>query len=294
MPTNNPKVIIQCLVYNHEPYLRQCLNGFVMQKTDFQFYALVHDDASTDHSASIIREYANQHPDIIKPIFDKENQYSKHDGALYRMMWEASKDAKYIAVCEGDDYWTDPLKLQKQVDFMESHPDFAICFHSVKVLDENTGQMTDDNLKDVPEVTDIYDLATGNYMHTVSVLYRASAYKPEIQSKIGGIVVDDYSVWMPLALSGKIFKMKEQMAVYRFGQGVWAEGLKCSVQWLTALNRIRMVMLDKKVVSVLDESICREEEYLYKELRRLENIESSRAYRIGKAVLKPFSWLHKK
>jgi len=285
----NNTVVIQCLVYNHGKYLRQCLDGFVMQQTNFPFYAVVHDDASTDNSQAIIREYSEKYPCVIRAIFEKENQYSKHDGGLYRIMWEVSKDSKYIAVCEGDDYWTDPMKLQKQVDFMESHPDFAICFHPVKVLNELTGELTDDNLMKVPEVTEIFDLAKANYMHTASVLYRTSAYKPDIQSRIGGIVVDDYSVWMPLALSGKIYKLRDQMAVYRYGQGVWAEGLKCSVQWLTALNRIRMVMPDKKVVSVLDESIRLEEEYLYKELRRLENIENSRAYRLGKTILKPFS-----
>lgn len=131
-----PLVSIQCLVYNHEPYLRQCLDGFVMQKTNFKFEAIVHDDLSTDGSAAIIREYAEKYPDIIKPIFETENQYSKHDGSLDRIMHEACK-GKYIALCEGDDYWIDPLKLQKQVDFMEANPDYSLCFHNVMRLYEN-------------------------------------------------------------------------------------------------------------------------------------------------------------
>ena len=112
-------VSIRCLVYNHEPYLRQCLDGFVMQKTNFRFEAIVHDDCSTDNSAKIIQEYAAKYPEIIKPIFETENQYSKHDGSLRRKMEDACK-GKYIALCEGDDYWTDPLKLQKQVDILEN------------------------------------------------------------------------------------------------------------------------------------------------------------------------------
>ena len=112
-------VSIQCLVYNHEPYLRKCLDGFVMQKTNFKFEAIVHDDCSTDGSAAIIREYAEKYPDIIKPIYETENQYSKHDGSLDRIMDSACK-GKYIALCEGDDYWTDPLKLQKQYDVLEN------------------------------------------------------------------------------------------------------------------------------------------------------------------------------
>lgn len=123
-----PLVTIQCLIYNHEPYIRQCLEGFVMQKTNFRFEAVVHDDASTDGTANIIREYAEKYPDIIKPIYETENQYSKHDGSLSRIMDEHTH-GKYIAFCEGDDYWTDPLKLQKQVDFLESHPEYSMCFH---------------------------------------------------------------------------------------------------------------------------------------------------------------------
>ena len=105
-----PLVAIKCLVFNHEPYLRDCLEGFVMQQTDFPFVAIVHDDASTDHSADIIREYAAKYPDIILPIYETENQYSKHDGSLGRIMNTAvdATGAKYVAMCEGDDYWTDP------------------------------------------------------------------------------------------------------------------------------------------------------------------------------------------
>ncbi len=128
-------VSIHCIAYNHEPYIRQCLEGFVMQKTNFRFEAIVHDDASTDGTAAIIREYAEKYPDIIKPILETENQYSKPDGSLGRIMDNACK-GKYIAMCEGDDYWTDPSKLQQQVDFLESHPAYSMCFHDVDVVAE--------------------------------------------------------------------------------------------------------------------------------------------------------------
>lgn len=129
-------VTIRCLTYNHEPYIRQCLEGFVMQKTNFRFEAIVHDDASTDGTAAIVREYAEKYPDIIKPIFETENQWSKHDGSLRRIM-EAHTHGKYIALCEGDDYWIDPLKLQKQVDFMEKHPNISLCGSNGLVLADN-------------------------------------------------------------------------------------------------------------------------------------------------------------
>ena len=132
-------VAIHCLVYNHEPYLRDCFEGFVMQKTNFRFVAIVHEDCSTDNSAAIIREYEAKYPDIFRPIYEIENQWSKHDGSLDRVVDEALKttSAKYIALCEGDDYWIDPYKLQKQVDCMESHPECSICINQVQAVTRN-------------------------------------------------------------------------------------------------------------------------------------------------------------
>lgn len=136
---NNAFVVaIKCLAYNHEPYIRDCLEGFVMQKTNFRFVAIVHDDASTDKTADIIREYEAKYPEIIKPIYETENQYSKHDGSLGRIM-DAAIDAtgtKYVAMCEGDDYWTDPLKLQKQVDILEKDETLMACVTNCSVVDD--------------------------------------------------------------------------------------------------------------------------------------------------------------
>ena len=140
--TGDPLVSIRCMVYNHEPYLRQCLDGFVMQKTTFPFEAVVHDDASTDGSAAIIREYAEKYPDIIKPVYETENQYTK--GTLGKILSDATHpNTKYIAFCEGDDYWTDPEKLQIQVDFLESHPEYTMCFHQANTILNETGEETD-------------------------------------------------------------------------------------------------------------------------------------------------------
>lgn len=125
-----PLVVIHCITYNHEAYLRDALEGFVTQQTDFPFVAVVHDDASTDRTAEALKEYADKYPDIILPIFNDENQYSKQDGSLDRIMRKACEatGARYIAICEGDDYWTDRHKLQKQVEFMESNPDYGMCY----------------------------------------------------------------------------------------------------------------------------------------------------------------------
>lgn len=115
--TKNILVSISCITYNHEPYIRECLDGFIMQKTDFAFEVLIHDDASTDKTADIIREYEAKFPNLIKPIYQTENQFSKKVGSINAKFNYPRAKGKYIALCEGDDYWTDPLKLQKQVDF---------------------------------------------------------------------------------------------------------------------------------------------------------------------------------
>lgn len=135
---NIPLVSIKCLVYNQAPYLRQCLDGFVMQKTTFQFEAIVHDDASSDDSAVIIREYADKYPDIIKPLFEIENQYTKVGFAGLDNLIDVHLKGKYIALCEGDDYWTDPYKLQKQVDYLENHPECGLVHTKHKKYIEET------------------------------------------------------------------------------------------------------------------------------------------------------------
>jgi len=132
-------VSVRCTVYNHEKYLRDCLQGFVMQKTNFPFEVIVHDDASTDNSVAIIKEYVERYPDIIKPIFEKENQYSKHDGSIRRIMDSACR-GKYIAICEGDDFWTDPYKLQKQIDYMENHPESEMTYTDFSIKNEIEGK----------------------------------------------------------------------------------------------------------------------------------------------------------
>ena len=153
-----PLVTIRCITYNHEPYIRQCLDGFIMQKTNFRFEAIVHDDASTDGTADIIREYAEKYPEIIKPILQNENQYSKRDGSIRRILNE-NTHGKYVALCEGDDYWIDPLKLQKQVDFMEKHEDYSMCFHNAYEIFEhkNVEKKLFSKIEDIDyTVVDIY------------------------------------------------------------------------------------------------------------------------------------------
>ncbi|MBN2766695.1 MAG: glycosyltransferase family 2 protein [Paludibacteraceae bacterium] len=219
-----PLVSICCLCYNHEPYIRDCLDGFMMQKTNFAFEVLIHDDASTDKSADIIREYEAKYPGIIKPIYQTENQYSKGVGVSMTYQFPRAK-GKYIAMCEGDDYWTDPYKLQKQVDFLEANEEYSICFHPVKVSKENEKELVDDFItREVPETTTILDLAEGNYMHTPSVVFRRNQEVFDDFLLMGSLPLGDYVLHMLNAKYGKIKKLPDIMGVYRVHiGGVWSE-----------------------------------------------------------------------
>ncbi len=126
--SNTPLVSICCITYNHVAYIRQCIDGFIMQKTDFPFEIIIHDDCSTDGTVDIIREYQEKYPDLIKPIFQKENQYSQGVKSILATFVYPKCSGKYIALCEGDDYWIDENKLQMQVDFLEKNPEYGMCY----------------------------------------------------------------------------------------------------------------------------------------------------------------------
>ena len=136
-------VSISCITYNHAPYIRQCLDGFMMQQTSFAFEVLIHDDASTDGTTEIIKEYESKYPDIIKPIYEEENQWVKGRRGSAVFNFPRAK-GKYIAMCEGDDYWTDPLKLQKQVDFLENNPEYSVSVTRFRQFNQSQGRFYDD------------------------------------------------------------------------------------------------------------------------------------------------------
>ncbi len=217
-----PFVSIRCLVYNHALYLRQCLDGFIMQKTNFVFEVIVHDDASTDDSAAIIQEYAEKYPSIIKPIYETENQYSKHDGSLGKVLNAAiCPKAKYIAMCEGDDYWTDPLKLQKQVDFLEQNPSYVFCCHRFKIWLENEKKFKE-------EYADAYYHSNKNLEITYSLMLKTWITQPLttlIRSKAYWEVyqelelyhhVRDIHLFYLLMKRGRGISLNDNMGVYRW------------------------------------------------------------------------------
>ena len=216
---NKTLVAIKCAVYNHEPYLRDCLEGFVMQQTNFPFVAIVHDDASTDNSAAIIREYEEKYPDIIKPIYEAENQYSKRDGSVGRIMNAAvdATGAKYIAMCEGDDYWTDPLKLQKQVDFMEANPEYGLCYAKAYRYNEELKKYI--GVKGSARA-EVYELSIQGTHHisTPTILMRQSLFLNCLSDSsflLNNGLFTDSSLWWWFAANSKLYFMDDVVAVYR-------------------------------------------------------------------------------
>lgn len=214
--SQNMMVSVICNTYNHGPYVRDALEGFVTQQTNFPFEVLVHDDASTDNTADIIREYEAKYPEIIKPIYQTENQYSQKV-RIDRTFQIPRITGKYVAVCEGDDYWTDPMKLQKQVDFLESHPDYSLCACSTVWLDMTTGNAVPRAHTNVDYDVTMEDLVLQRPERSfqyATIVLRAEVFihRPEWMRNFR---VGDLPLFLHAADCGRIRMMADTMAVYR-------------------------------------------------------------------------------
>jgi glycosyltransferase involved in cell wall biosynthesis len=211
----NPKVSIISTTYNQEKYIRQTLESFVCQKTDFDFEVVIADDCSTDRTAEIIEEYEKKYPNIFKANLRKKNIGAWQN---YLAVLRAAK-GDYIAICEGDDYWTDAQKLQKQADFLDGHPDYALCFHPVRVFFENNEE-AEHIYPDITEKSEFTTLGLlkGNFIQTNSVMYRRQNY----DHMPANIVPGDWYVHLYHAQFGKIGIINEIMSAYRrHPGGLW-------------------------------------------------------------------------
>ena len=214
-------VSVICNAYNHAPYIRECLDSLTRQQADFPYEILVHDDASTDGTADIIRACAALRPGIIKPLYQTENQYSK--GGVMRFQYPRAK-GRYIALCEGDDYWTDPLKLRKQVSAMDAHPEIDICAHAADRIDGSTGAILEriaPSDRDTVFNTEEVIKGGGLFVATSSLLFRASlndSIPPFRQNR-----KTDYTLQIHGALRGGMLYLADNMSVYRFKTpGSWS------------------------------------------------------------------------
>lgn len=221
-----PLVSVCCIAYNQENYIKDAIEGFLMQQTDFKFEIIIHDDCSTDNTANIIRAYQEKHPESIVTILQTENQKSKGK-AIFPITYQRAR-GRYIALCEGDDYWTDPFKLQKQVDFLYNHPDCAICFHNVSVIYENRQDISHPfygqrpnrpNMQKKPKrISTLEDQLKGNFIQTPSVMFRAGLFN-EFPDWYYGLDRGDWPLHILNAEHGYIFYSDEIMAKYRVHSG---------------------------------------------------------------------------
>jgi len=233
--TQEPLVSICCITYNHEDYIRDTIESFLMQETDFQFEIVIHDDACTDRTAEIIREYEKRYPDIIKPIYQTENQYSRSGNSciLPTIFTFKAARGKYLALCEGDDYWIDPLKLQKQITEMAKHPECYISFHPAIMRWE--GENGEDEVlglhSDKTTIFPIEEVISwwGVFMPTASIVIHRLAI-PRIISFFSiarDAPVGDYYIQVLGAENGGALYLNDVMSVYRYMvPGSWTEDIK--------------------------------------------------------------------
>ncbi|MBP1564495.1 MAG: glycosyltransferase [Oscillospiraceae bacterium] len=221
-----PVVSIKCLAYNHEKSISKCIDGFLMQETTFPFEIIIHDDASTDTTADIIRKYESKYPNIIKPIYQTENQYSKHNGVIRKMV-NSKLNGKYIAFCEGDDCWTESYKLQMQVDYLEKHLECSMTYHAVNYVNDGIVLRNDRYFNCETDVKpDLIIEKGGMFCSTLSLCVRKDVYLEypnfRLMSDVG-----DYPLQILASLRGVIHYFPKIMGEYQHqSSGSWSERMK--------------------------------------------------------------------
>lgn len=247
----NIMVSIICLAYNHHTYIKDALDGVLNQKTNFKYEMIIHDDCSSDGTKEIIQEYQKLYPEIIKPIYQTENQYSKGIDIEKTYIRPKCK-GKYIAYCEGDDYWCDNNKLQRQVDFLENNNDYSVCGHRHYVLNCRTGEKSVSNSIAENHTVDLRVISDweGAQFHTSSYVYRKEfALVPEEMRMKN---VGNYPLLVWLAINGKAYQFADVMSVYRiYTAGSWSQsktkgdilkkridGLEDSIRMISSADRL--------------------------------------------------------
>jgi glycosyltransferase involved in cell wall biosynthesis len=252
---NIPFVAIYMITYNHEAFIAKAIESVMMQKTSFDFKLYIGEDNSTDNTAEVCKFLKEKYPQKIE-LFLNEKNLGANLNAKQIFAASFSSGAEYIALLEGDDYWTDPLKLQKQVDFLEANPDYVLCFHQVSILNTN-GEIVDDFITKVPENYETIETLArlGNYIHTPSVVFRNII--KEFPFEFSQSPIGDYFLYLMIAEHGKLKYLEEKMAVYRHGVGVFSSEsdlniVKSSCKLFTCLlsylkdDEIKIIILERQ------------------------------------------------
>lgn len=262
-----PIVSVCCVTYNHENFIKDCIDGLIEQKTDFDYEILIHDDASADNTTAIVREYEKKYPELIKVIYQTENQFLKQN-VLFNILIPMAK-GKYIALCEGDDYWTDPLKLQKQVDAMETNPMYSICGHEtiMKFRDIENRKVSLHFSIPVKNHFSQEDLIIyAPPFHTSSVLFRKSVFDLNLFLKYNSHTpAGDILLCAIMAKKGPGIFLMDTMSVYNWtGAGLTTKMInenfrKDQLQRIDFYHKIRkefpkkfQVTFDKVIFKIFD------------------------------------------
>lgn len=232
-------ISICCITYNQARYVNKMLESILEQKTDYTYEIIIHDDASTDETADIVRGYAKRHPNIIRTILQKENQFSSgKTNILFDQLFSVAK-GEYIAVCEGDDYWCCKEKLDKQIKFMKLHPECSMCTHKTRVVQED-GKATN---KTIPTYAVRIITSGKEYLkkclevdshlfHTSSIFFKRQCLDGIIESTPGFISqtpVEDRALFWLLATKGEIGYIDLEMSCYRsMSVGSWTSTMEAS------------------------------------------------------------------
>jgi len=214
--TSLPLVSVAIVTFNHAAYIKKCIDSILSQQTNFLFDILIHDDASTDGTEEIVREYEVNFPDVIKPIYETENQWIKGRKGSIVFNYPRAQ-GKYIAFCEGDDYWTDPLKLQKQVKVMEEHHQISLCVHKVNRISATTCyDLEPIQPAECSRYFSIEDVIRGGggLFGSNSILFRTSCLE-NYPKFLLEVPIEDYPLVIFMALKGDVFYINSAMSVYR-------------------------------------------------------------------------------
>lgn len=261
------KLSVCITTYNHEKYIAQAIDSVLMQRTNFNYEIIIGEDDSTDNTRAIVKEYKNRYPDKIRLFLNNRKNVIYINGRptgrwnFINVLKQAK--GRYIALCDGDDYWTDPNKLQKQTDFMDNHPECAICFHNVTVFDEDGKHKPLTHRPENPkEIFTLEDLLSGNFIHTCSVIFRRGLFR-EFPQWFYECKMGDWPFHILNAHHGDIGYIDEVMAVYRAqSTGVWSSKnqMENKIDSICAANKIKPA-LNCRHKKILDHTIiqwCRQ------------------------------------
>ena len=215
MNTSSPLVSICMISYNVEAYIAEAIEGVLIQEVDFPYELVIGDDCSKDGTAAIAREYASKHPDKIRLLAFEDNMGIA--GNTARTLEECH--GKYIAICDSDDVWVDPQKLQKQVDFLEQHPNYGVVYTDVETVSEDGKVIADPEMEEVrrwyAEGDVFFQLLKGNFISNSSTVFRREFLDDHVISPYRNYFVQDYILWVHIASQAKIRFFPEKMSLYR-------------------------------------------------------------------------------